>query len=67
MDLITLLLWRPELYVAQKFSLHFSPGFKVMCYPLNVVVLGDAETKFFEGETELMACGEVTGPDKDDS
>lgn len=27
----------------------------------------DAATKFFEGETELMASGEVTGPDKDDS
>lgn len=65
--MITLLLWRPQIYVAQKFSLHFCFQGRVTSLQSNGLRKGStlAGAKSCEGGTGLMACGEVTGPDKD--
>lgn len=42
MDLITLLLWRLEIHVAQKSSLHVSSGCKAMWHSLKLMAAGKA-------------------------
>lgn len=65
--MITLLLWRPQMSVAQKFSLHFCFQGHVTSLQSDGLRKGStlAGTKACEGEKGLMACGEVAGPDKE--